>query len=353
MDARAVAAGLAGPPALPGVYRFRDARGALVYVGSSRCLARRVRSYFRPGHAPATKPARIARFATVVEWRVLPSVLEALVDEARTIARERPHFNRRLKASGTHVYVRFDPRDPFPRLVVTRHLEDGPWRYLGPFPGGRRLATTLDELADALGLRTCPGVLHPDPAARACLRVEIGRCSAPCIARVAPGAYGRQLSRAIAALGGGDPESARRSDARSGPLPVAPGASLAGALAALRAARRATRVCVALPEAGMSGYRLLAVVGGRLCAAASAPARPSVEAAFDRIVAALEHPAPALLPRDALDEVRIVTAWLASPAGRAATIDYGRLGRMASHARLLARIVPGPLFSSGDRRGSA
>src|SRR6476660_2367972 len=148
---------MAGPPPLPGVDAFRDAAGALLYVGSSGDLARRVRSYFAPGHPRAGKTARVARLATRVAWRTRGSVLEARVLEARAIAAERPHFNRRLKDTGRHAYLRIDPRDPFPRIETVRRLDDGPWRHVGPFPGGPRLEAAVARVADALGLRTCAG----------------------------------------------------------------------------------------------------------------------------------------------------------------------------------------------------
>lgn len=347
--ARLVAAGVAGPPALPGVYRFRDAGGALVYVGSSRDLARRVRSYFAPGHAPASKTGRIVRFTSDVEWITCRSIVEALVLEAHTIRDMRPHFNRRLKQTGTHTYVRIDLGDPFPRLETTRHLDDGPQRYLGPFPGGRRLERALALLADAFALRTCADVLRPDPAGRACLRLDLGQCGAPCIARIGAGEYGRQVVRAIGALGGGDAEAARASGARSGPPPVLLPPSVRGALAALRAARLAARVLVVLPDAGGAGHRLVAIAAGQLVEVVTAPDTPGLAPAFARTMAALDRPLPAFVPREALDEVRIVSAWLASPPGRAAAIEPGRVGRDAAWSQVLARAAPGPLFSSGAR----
>ncbi|MFN8544385.1 MAG: hypothetical protein U0807_09260 [Candidatus Binatia bacterium] len=210
LAARVVAAGIGAPPGRPGVYAFYDVAGHLLYIGSSGDLSRRVRSYFAAHHRPASKPARIARLAARVTWRTAPSVLEALVHEARAIRGERPHFNRRLKQTGSHCWVRVDLGDPFPRLEVTRVIEDGPWRHLGPFPGGRRITAALELLADALGLRTCSGRLQPDPSARACLRLDVGRCAAPCVGRVGAGAYGRQVVRALAALGGGDAQACRR-----------------------------------------------------------------------------------------------------------------------------------------------
>lgn len=347
-----VGAGRASPPVMPGVYAFRDARGALLYVGVSRNLARRVRSYFAPGAPPSRKLDRLRRLAVEVCWETAPSVLEALVREARTIAREKPALNRRLKDVGRHAWVRVDLGDPFPRLETTRKLAAGPWRYVGPFPGGRALRTAIDALADALGLRDCPGRLAPDPAARACLRLDLGRCSGPCVARLTPGAYGQQVVRALAALGGGDPAVARAAGARAGRPPAPLPAALVGPLAALRAARLASAVLVVVPAAGGPGHRLLAVAGGRLRCAVTARDPASLPAAFARVVAALVEPADAIVPREALDEIRVVTAWLASPAGRAASIDVGRLGRAAAWRRLEALAAPGPLFAQAGRSTS-
>ena len=240
--------------------------------------------------------------------------------------------------------MRVDPRDPFPRLEVTRRLEPGPWRYVGPLPGGRALRRALDALADALGLRTCPGALRPDPAARACLRLDLGQCGAPCIARMDRGAYGRQLLRALAALGSVHVDVARAAGARAGaPLARLP-ASVASALAALRAARRAGRVVVVVRAAFGPGHRLIAVVGGRLRLALSAACAADLRPAFDRVAVALPDPPPAVVPRDALDDIRIVTAWLASPAGRVTAVDVGRLGRAAAWERVRVLAAPGPIF---------
>jgi DNA polymerase-3 subunit epsilon len=343
--ARLVAAGLAGPPSLPGVYAFRDAAGDLLYVGTSGDLARRVRSYF----APAAKRAPIARLAARLEWWTCGSVLEAVVLEARTIARERPHLNRRLKESGRYAWLRFDPRDPFPRLEAVRRLDDGPWRHVGPFPGGRRLQRAADTLADALGLRTCRGPLTPAPDARACLRLDLGQCAAPCVGAIAPGDYGRRLVRALAALGHVDVETARASGARSGRPVAALAGPVAGAIRALRAVRVATRVVVVLPAAGAPGHRLVALAGGRLRRAVAAPAPAALAGAFADVWAALAPPVDVLVPRAALDEVRVVTAWLATEPGRRAALDVSRVGRAAAWSAVVARTAPGPLFSSAGR----
>jgi DNA polymerase-3 subunit epsilon len=358
LAARDVTAGTAAPPSGPGVYAFEDAAGRLMYVGSSRDLARRVPSYFA-GHWPrGGKEARLARLVARVGWRRAGSHLEALVDEARAIARHRPYFNRRLKTPDRHVFVRFDPRDAFPRLEVVRDAEPGAWRHLGPFPAGRRLAAALDAIADALGLRTCAGPIDPDPGGRACLRRDLGQCLAPCVAETSAGAYGRRLVRAIALLGGGDASAARRLGAPTNRSEVRPGGALAGALAALRTRRLASRVVVVVPAAVGVGHRLVGVHGGRLALGVAAPDARGLADAFRRVAAALAPPSEALLPATALDEVRVVTSWLARREGRAAAVDLDRLGRDAAWRAVVARAGIGPLFAatairSDDRRDPA
>jgi hypothetical protein len=150
-------------------------------------------------------------------------------------------------------------------------------------------------------------------------------------------------------LGGVDVDTARACRARSGPPPAALPGSVARAVRALRTDRLASRVLVVVPAAGEPGHRLLAVAGGRLLEAHGAPSPVALAGAFARTWAALERSVQALLPRRALDEVRVVTAWLASAPGRAAALDVSRIGRAAAWTRVVARTAPGPLFSSAGR----
>jgi hypothetical protein len=121
---------------------------------------------------------------------------------------------------------------------------------------------------------------------------------------------------------------------------------VASALAALRAARRTTRVVVVVPAAREAGHRLIAIAGGRLRLALSAPSPAELRPAFARVVAALAGPAAAIVPREALDEIRVVTAWLASRTGRAAAVDLDRLGGAAAWERVRALTTTGPLFAA-------
>ena len=332
----------AGPPACPGVYAFRDAAGRLLYVGASGNLARRVQSYFAPRHARHGKEGRITQLATRLEWAPAGSVVEALVHEARLIRRERPYFNRRLKEVGRYVYARVDLRDPFPRFDLTGTLAEGPYRYLGPFASRARLLCALDILADALGLRTCPGTLTPDAQGRACLRLDLRQCSAPCVARTTAGDYGRRVVQAFAALGDANDLVASRRRVPAANLSL-PGA-VASAARALRSARLAATVLVVLPAAGVPGHRVLAIVAGRLRAAEAAPDGAALATAFQRALRAFAGPVDPVVSRAEIDEVRLLTAWLASPSGRQATIEVTSCSAEEAWRHLCARTAVGPLF---------
>ena len=237
--------------------------------------------------------------------------------EARTIAREKPWFNRRLKDAGRHVWVRVDLRDPFPRLEVTRQLAPGPWRYVGPLPAGARApararrarrrarAAHLSRRARSRPRRAGVPAARSRAVQRAVCRADGARRLRTSRGARAGGARGRATSDAARAAGA----RARRPAA---PLPRA----VASALAALRAARRASHVVVVVPAAHGAGHRLIAVVGGRLRLAVSARV-PDLRRRSPRVAAALTVPADAIVPREALDEIRVVTAWLASPIGTA------------------------------------
>ena len=99
-----------------------------------------------------------------------------------------------------------------------------------------------------------------------------------------------------------------------------------------------------VPAARGTGHRLIAVVRGRVRLAVTASRPEELRPAFGRVSAALAEPADAIVPREVLDKIRVVTAWLASPAGRATAVDVGRLGRAAAWERVRALAVPGPMF---------
>jgi DNA polymerase-3 subunit epsilon len=189
-----------GLPRGPGVYLFEDARGRVLYVGTSRDLRTRVRSYFTASEM-RTRMAEMVRLAERVRPVPCPTVLEAEVRELRLIAEHRPPYNRRSRFPDRVVWLKLTV-EPFPRLSLVReHRHDGA-TYLGPF-GSRRLAeAALAALHEAVPLRQCGGRLPVHPQGSACALHEMGRCGAPCEGLESREAYGRHVAAVRAVVEG-------------------------------------------------------------------------------------------------------------------------------------------------------
>jgi len=170
-------------PGRPGVYLFKDAKGAILYVGKARVLRDRVRSYFQ-----ASRPAELHKTRMVEEIRdlelvVTDSEMEALALENNLIKRHQPPYNVRLRDDKNHPYLKLTLAEEYPRLyVVRRPAEDGN-AYGGPYiPAslGRRTAGLVRKL---FGIRSCKETLN-GRRPRPCLQHQIKRCIAPCVAEV-------------------------------------------------------------------------------------------------------------------------------------------------------------------------
>lgn len=188
-------------PTCPGIYRFYDAGGALVYVGKSICLRDRVRSYFT-GQAATKKLRRLRQEVSRLDWQATGSELEALLLESRLVKLHQPRFNVLLREFVALPYVRLDTRDPFPRLEVTRGPARDGATYFGPFRSQATLEAGVAALADALGLRDCPGSGASLRGKRACYRYELGTCSGPCLGAVTEWEYRRTVEQAGAVFDG-------------------------------------------------------------------------------------------------------------------------------------------------------
>lgn len=168
-------------PAEPGVYLFRDAAGRMLYIGKAKSLRSRVRSHFaRDPHASLKNRQMIRRVADV-DTIVVGSEAEALLLEANLIKEHRPHFNIQLRDDKRYPYIKVTVQEPFPRVYVTRRLEDDGARYFGPY-------TAVGPMRQALGLvkrlytvRSCRYNLPERAPSRPCLDYHIGLCKAPCV----------------------------------------------------------------------------------------------------------------------------------------------------------------------------
>lgn len=201
-DSRRRKRGLAdGLPDGPGVYVFEDSQGAALYVGTSRSIRRRVRSYFTAAEQ-RRRMTEMVGLASRVVGVPCATALEAQVRELRTIAARAPRYNRRSTRPQNAVWLKLTV-ERFPRVsVVSKVRDDVPSgaRYVGPFTS-RRLATAAAEaVAEALPLRTCSQSLSSRPKPSACILSDLGRCPAPCVGAVTTQEYLTIVERAQVAL---------------------------------------------------------------------------------------------------------------------------------------------------------
>ncbi|MCW2819178.1 MAG: exonuclease protein [Marmoricola sp.] len=165
-------------PHSPGVYLFRDDQQRVLYVGTSRDLRTRVRSYFTASEQ-RTRMGEMVGLATSVTGIECATPLEAGVRELRLIAAHEPRYNRRGRRSGKVHWLKLTV-EPWPRLSLVRQVGDDGADYLGPFASRRAAETCLAALHEAFPIRQCSGRLPVVPARSACVLAELGRCASPC-----------------------------------------------------------------------------------------------------------------------------------------------------------------------------
>ena len=199
----------------PAVYRMVASDGEVVYVGKSKQLRSRLLSYFR-GSFPADKGARILRDAYSIEWEYVPSEFAALLTELRHIKRYRPRRNVALMRDARNLCFIKVTGGVAPRLAVVRGPgTDDMAIYYGPFLGAVKVAESVRELSDVLGLRDCTldrkmafsdqtEIFPVPPRTPGCLRFELRKCLGPCIAAVTSSDYMARVGMARAFLDGVD-----------------------------------------------------------------------------------------------------------------------------------------------------
>ncbi len=190
---------LAELPEQPGVYLFRNARGAVLYVGKALNLRRRIASYFQQRRRQPPRLRRMIGRARGVTLCETGSELEALLLESRLIKQERPPFNRLSIAYVALPFVRLTLGEPYPRLVVTRELIPDGSQYLGPFPGLDSATTVQAALQRLFPLRTCETVIFPGVLPTPCAAYHLKKCAAPCVGPQIAATY-RQHVEALRSL---------------------------------------------------------------------------------------------------------------------------------------------------------
>jgi DNA polymerase-3 subunit epsilon len=194
-------------PNVPGVYVFRRAPtdsgpGEVLYVGKSKDIRARVRSYFYGDSRK--KIANLLAETGAVEAKPCGGEIEALVLESRLIRRHSPRYNRRGKSWRRYAYVKLDTREAWPRLKVVRRVR-GEGAYLGPFSGARTATLAKEALEQVFAIRRCTRSMGRATRFAPCALADLGRCLAPCDGRVTPERYEglvRALQHALSNPGG-------------------------------------------------------------------------------------------------------------------------------------------------------
>ncbi len=178
-------------PQKPGCYIYKDAKGTVIYVGKAIILRNRVRSYFQNENRLDFKTRQLVKHIANIEWIVVGSELEALILEMNLIKRYRPQYNIRLKDDKRYPYIKVHWADPFPKVTITRVMEQDGSRYFGPYTSVWAVHQTLDLLRRIFPYLSCDReITGQDP--RACLYYDIKLCTAPCIGAIDGKAY-RQM----------------------------------------------------------------------------------------------------------------------------------------------------------------
>ncbi|HEX3899780.1 MAG TPA: excinuclease ABC subunit UvrC [Mycobacteriales bacterium] len=173
-------------PDSPGVYRFRDEHGRVIYVGKAKSLRSRLGSYFQDIAALHPRTQRMVRTATSVDWTVVSTEVEALQLEFNWIKEFDPRFNVRYRDDKSYPWLAVTIDDEYPRAQVMRGAKRKGVKYFGPYAHAWAIRDTLDALLRVFPVRTCSaGVFkRAGQVGRPCLLGYIGKCSAPCVDRV-------------------------------------------------------------------------------------------------------------------------------------------------------------------------
>ncbi len=173
-------------PTQPGVYRFRDDTGRVLYVGKANSLRARLSNYFAPLRNLHERTRRMVLSAASVEWTVVGSEFEALQLEYTWIKEFEPPFNVKFRDDKTYPYLAITLGENVPRVLVTRNRKLSGARYFGPYTKVWAIKETVDQMLKAFPMRSCSESTYKraEQTGRPCLLGDIGKCAAPCVGRI-------------------------------------------------------------------------------------------------------------------------------------------------------------------------
>jgi DNA polymerase-3 subunit epsilon len=325
-------------PHAPGVYLFRDDRERVLYVGTSRDLRTRVRSYFTASET-RTRMGEMVGIAARVDGIECATGLEAQVRELRLIAQHKPRYNRRSRFPEKVSFVKLT-REPWPRLSVVRQVLDDGADYLGPFSSRATAEKVLAALHETFPIRQCSGRLPLAPSRSACVLAEMGRCLAPCDGSTDTATYSALVDAVREALLRSPDELVEKHAGRMSRLAGAERFEEAGVFrdrlsAFVRAAARTQRlssltrcpevVATRREDTGHQAGRwaVHVVRHGRLAAAGLIPPGADAHAYVASLTAASETVTggPGPVPAATAEETERVLDWLEQPGVRLVSVD--------------------------------
>lgn len=206
----AVATKLPHLPEGPGVYLWKGRDGTTLYVGKAKRLRSRVRSYFANDQLENVKTRHLVGLIADLETIVVPSEAHALILEANLIKEYRPRFNIALRDDKSYPYIKVTVQEPFPRVFVTRRLEDDGASYFGPYTDVGAMRRALNVVKRIFTVRSCNYDMPAQMPERPCLDYYIKRCKAPCILAQSQQEYRAMIDEVVLFLSGRPDEVVRR-----------------------------------------------------------------------------------------------------------------------------------------------
>ena len=197
-------------PESPGVYLWRDAEGKVLYVGKAKRLRSRVRSYVAADHAESIKTRHLMLQVRGLDTIVVSSEAHALILEANLIKEYKPRFNIALRDDKSYPYIKVTVQEPFPRVWVTRRLQNDGARYFGPYTDVGAMRRSLDVVKRLFTVRSCNYDMPAQMPERPCLDYHIGRCKAPCILAQTEREYAAMIDEVLDFLAGKPEEVVRK-----------------------------------------------------------------------------------------------------------------------------------------------
>ena len=193
-------------PHSPGVYRYYDAEGKVIYVGKAKDLHKRVAQYFVPPERLNTKTRILVSKIADAQYSVVDSEADALLLENNLIKQYKPRYNILLKDSKTYPWICVTGEE-FPRVFITRRVDKGKGnRYFGPYSSALHARHFVDFFQEVYALRTCTLKITSDAILRGklrpCLKMHIGKCKAPCLGKISRQEYQSDIEEIVRILSG-------------------------------------------------------------------------------------------------------------------------------------------------------